>query len=55
MPLLPMKKIWTPLELFGLCFFKDRYYGEWYVKVGKRQLRKLINSSSQDLEQEQNT
>ena len=35
MPLLPMKRIWTPLELFQIFHFRELYEGRYFYRIGK--------------------
>jgi hypothetical protein len=41
MPLLHLKKRWTPLELFGIELYQSEE-GEWFIKRRKRPIRRLF-------------
>lgn len=42
MPYIHIKKIWTPLELFGIELFYDSEAKAYYVKRKNKTLRKLF-------------
>ncbi len=43
MPLIYMKRIWTPLELFGLSIYRGEG-GIWYSKRRNKPMKKLFDS-----------
>lgn len=41
MPMLYLKRIWTPLELFGISVFKDQEDGQYYYKKQGGKLKRI--------------
>lgn len=42
MPLIQFKKIWTPLELFGIELYKSEEQRGLYIKRRKKPIRRLL-------------
>ncbi len=41
MPALYLKKIWTPLEWFGISIFKDQEEGRYYYRKQGQALKRI--------------
>jgi len=41
MPILYLKKVWTPLEWFGLSVFKNKEDGRYYYKKPGRSIKRI--------------
>jgi len=42
MPLIQLRKIWTPLEIFRIEFFHSAEEKQWYIKLNKRKLKRIF-------------
>lgn len=42
MPLINVKKVWTPLELFGIEILHASEDRHWYIKRPRRPLKRLF-------------
>lgn len=42
MPLINVKRIWTPLELFGIQLLHSNEDKHWYIKRSRKPLKRIL-------------
>ncbi|UQZ84326.1 hypothetical protein SK3146_03572 [Paenibacillus konkukensis] len=42
MPLINVKRIWTPLELFGIQLLHSLEEKRWYIKRSRKPLKRIL-------------